>query len=544
MARIAVVGAILAAALAWGGASPPAAPAAGSAGAECSAPGACAVWEADGAALLQHAGRSRRAPLSVPGPVEPPDVARHEFQAVELHGEAPDDAADPEDHPCDLQAEGGCPIADMEQGKETYVRPGGKTICINTSTPYVFRVIRGDPKKLLFFFQGGGACFDRNTTIIDPTCYTKIEPASPYGVFNWSAPGNPYAGWTSVTVMYCSGDAHAGNITHVYEDDDGRNVTVKQHGYWNAKSALDWALAEMPSLTYLVVSGCSAGSLGTQVWARTVMNSFAGRVSESMAAIADSFVAIIPPQIPPGSLLIAYGACTVPLWTESFLSACLQGKATPEMAYGDAMVEHPNSAFSNVNSKADALQIRYYNLFASVYGLPDIDADGMAKAISLMLGNLSKEHKNYVSYIADGDQHCFLNRPCFETTDTRGEDGLLLPPVKTCPASGPESHVDCPVSGTDCSGGQCCPRTPGLVGDRTFPCPSAPAIFNGCEYHTKVTDCAVQPTSLVSWVNGFPVCHGDRVASECYGPVLTEPEFQGSDYCYAGSAGKVFAASD
>ena len=43
------------------------------------------------------------------------------------------------------------------------VTPGGDAVCAR-GTPYSFFVRSGDPKKLLIFFEGGGACWN------DATC--------------------------------------------------------------------------------------------------------------------------------------------------------------------------------------------------------------------------------------------------------------------------------------------------------------------------------------------------------------------------------------
>lgn len=49
-------------------------------------------------------------------------------------------------------------------------------------------------------------------------------------------------------------------------------------------------------------------------------------------------------------------------------------------------------------------------------------------------------------------------------------------------------HVKCPGSNDMCSRDQCCPRIAD-TGGKTFPCPSAPADFDGCEHPSKVENC-------------------------------------------------------
>mmetsp|Transcript_29607 Transcript_29607/g.84424 ORF Transcript_29607/g.84424 Transcript_29607/m.84424 type:complete len:641 (-) Transcript_29607:315-2237(-) len=52
--------------------------------------------------------------------------------------------------------------------------------------------------------------------------------------------------------------------------------------------------------------------------------------------------------------------------------------------------------------------------------------------------------------------------------------------------------VRCPGSNGTCAGEECCP--PGVQGGESFPCPSAPGSFTGCDSPTKVADCVDGPS--------------------------------------------------
>ena len=85
---------------------------------------------------------------------------------------------------CHISPDESCPLEDMSDSVFTLVYPGGGTRCIEDSLPYRFqaspkdaiissiisstimimdalffcvKVVRGDPQKLLFYLQGGGA---------------------------------------------------------------------------------------------------------------------------------------------------------------------------------------------------------------------------------------------------------------------------------------------------------------------------------------------------------------------------------------------------
>lgn len=106
----------------------------------------------------------------------------------------------------------------------------------------LMQVVPGDTDKLLLFFQGGGACWDKLSTSGD-FCTTDANPSGLNGVFDRENPANPFAGYTVVQVLYCSGDLHAGNVTRPYTDSAGEPVV--QVGYENTKAAVAWAKANL-----------------------------------------------------------------------------------------------------------------------------------------------------------------------------------------------------------------------------------------------------------------------------------------------------------
>lgn len=61
---------------------------------------------------------------------------------------------------CNISATEACDVSSMPKDESTMVLPGGETRCIFAdSTPFAFQVVPGDNDKILFYFQGGGACW-------------------------------------------------------------------------------------------------------------------------------------------------------------------------------------------------------------------------------------------------------------------------------------------------------------------------------------------------------------------------------------------------
>ena len=99
---------------------------------------------------------------------------------------------------CNL-SDGDCSIENMPKDETTIVYPDastGKTTCI-LGSPYAFQVIPGASDKVLFYFQGGGACWDKVSTAAG-MCTTDVGPNSPSGVFDRNNAENPFKDYTIV----------------------------------------------------------------------------------------------------------------------------------------------------------------------------------------------------------------------------------------------------------------------------------------------------------------------------------------------------------
>ena len=122
---------------------------------------------------------------------------------------------------CSLGSEETCSYAAMPKNENTFVLPGGNTRCIySDSTPYAFQVIPGDKDKLVVYFQGGGACWDRASTALG-LCTSDISVQKPNGIFDRTEKLNRYKDYTVIVLAYCSGDVFVGDTTRPYRDSKG-----------------------------------------------------------------------------------------------------------------------------------------------------------------------------------------------------------------------------------------------------------------------------------------------------------------------------------
>jgi len=161
--------------------------------------------------------------------------------------------------------------------------PGTK--CGNGSQ-YKFFIRKTASPNLLFYFEGGGACWDYDT------CSGRagvIGAANPNGIaddymtqftakyvspiVNGADPGLPGRSrtdlvtkdWNIVYMPYCTGDVHIGNRATTYVDTTGGQapLTWNHSGYTNTIAAINYAHTQFPSVSKLLVTGFSAGGTAT-----------------------------------------------------------------------------------------------------------------------------------------------------------------------------------------------------------------------------------------------------------------------------------------
>ena len=166
---------------------------------------------------------------------------------------------------------------------EKVALPGSQ--CGNGSQ-YKFFARRTSSPNLLFFFEGGGACWDFDTCSgragvlgaanpngIADDYMTQFTAKFVSPIVNGADPGLPLRSrtdlvtkdWNIVYMPYCTGDVHIGNRAATYVDPTGAQppLSWRHAGYTNTLAAVQWAHAQFPSVAKLLVTGFSAGGTAT-----------------------------------------------------------------------------------------------------------------------------------------------------------------------------------------------------------------------------------------------------------------------------------------
>jgi len=147
-----------------------------------------------------------------------------------------------------------------------------------------------EKKKLVVFFDGGGACWDSNTCVTGQqtplAAYVpELKGISTQGLFDQSNPNNPYRDWNLVVLPYCTGDIHWGSKDQSYTDFTGAvtgapggSVTIHHRGFDNFLYVREWLMNRFAekedkkekedkeddnnNINKLLVTGSSAGGYG------------------------------------------------------------------------------------------------------------------------------------------------------------------------------------------------------------------------------------------------------------------------------------------
>jgi len=312
-----------------------------------------------------------------------------------------------------------CSMRDMPRGKPILVYPGGNASCID-NMEYAFQVWPGRTDKLLFYWQGGGVCWNWATYAAtvqeEQLCITSLRPSANVGVFDQANPRNPFRDYTIVQVLYCSGDLYlARKDTGTYF----HGTQVRQQGYSNTQSALDWAVDQLDlRLQSLVVMGCSAGSVGAQVWARKVLNTFP---AERASVVADSFAGVLPAPAQ-HSLMHRLSDCDETIMPADLCS--VWHEVTVSQVFDRTIKDFPGVTFASVNSKSDKIQVMFWTIVTAAF---PTSGEPLTINNETFLGKLNRNilqrydrHTNFVSYLVDGSVHCFTCHNWLYSADTTG----------------------------------------------------------------------------------------------------------------------------
>ena len=147
--------------------------------------------------------------------------------------------------------------------RHTFDTANDGPVCIG-GDPYSVLTKQGDPKKLLVFLQGGGACWQGFYN-----CSTTANDGArpPFGVFDSTEADNPFADYSIVYLPYCDGSAFGGDNDVTDPDFPGETGMRYHRGVRNQSAGMDVAGDMFPRAKQVTVMGHSAGGVGVAAFA-------------------------------------------------------------------------------------------------------------------------------------------------------------------------------------------------------------------------------------------------------------------------------------
>ena len=319
------------------------------------------------------------------------------------------------------------PAGDFER-----VVPGGDCQCADGGE-FSFWVREGDPEKVLFFFQGGGACFSALTCSFTQGSYEVTadgddDPSGDGGVFALGDDRNPFADWSMVFVPYCTGDVHLGDAAADY----GNGVVVQHRGAVNGRAALDELVRRFPDAAEVVVAGESAGGVPAPLYAGLTSDALP---EARITVLADGSGAY--PDVPAVNALIGglWGTeNAIPDWPVN------DGLTAADWSFPGLFVQAGRHAPDIVFARHDYAYDRTQALFAALAGV------GANDLLELIDGNevqIEAGGVDVLSYISPGDDHTVLSEDDFFTSTVDGVP--LVDWVRDLIGGGEVTDVRCEV---------------------------------------------------------------------------------------------------
>jgi hypothetical protein len=296
------------------------------------------------------------------------------------------------------------------------VVPGGECECADGSE-FAFWERKADPAKVVFFLDGGGACFDAKTCAFtglgaggeenyDWSIYGE-DPAQEGGIFDFARADNPFRDYSFLYVPSCTGDMHLGDVTREYSP----KLTVEHNGFVNGTAALGYLTESYPDAAPVVVVGKTAGSVAAPVYGGLV----ADRLPDAQVTVFGGQSAHIPddPDLNAEILGELWGAYdNMPKWDVN------KGLTAPDWGPPRFWIQAGRHDPDIVLARFDYAHDREAAGGAEVTGVDPLD---QLAVIDANEAAIEAAGVRLHSYTAPGDGHGIFEWPAFYTMEVNGE---------------------------------------------------------------------------------------------------------------------------
>jgi hypothetical protein len=321
--------------------------------------------------------------------------------------------------------------------------PGGDTIC-SRGTDYAYWVHPGTVNRVVIDFVGGGACWNASTCGFADAIFTpdvegvRAAVGQPIpGIYDRANPENPFRDWYHVVIPYCTGDVHWGDAVTTYGEGDTA-VTIHHKGAVNTRAILQWVYDNFSAPEHIVVTGCSAGSYGSAMWAPHLMQHYP---KAQVTQFGDSGAGIITQTFFMESFPSWNAEQAFPTWIPELNpeSVDVQQMQLTDLYVGVAN-HYPDHRLSQYDTAFDENQTFYFTVMGGE------DATEWSAKMYASIAEIEERTDNFAAFIPAGEQHCIILYENFYTVNVGGV--RLVDWLNEMLERGPVQSEKC----TDCSG--------------------------------------------------------------------------------------------
>ncbi|MEO8285704.1 MAG: pectin acetylesterase-family hydrolase [Chloroflexota bacterium] len=296
----------------------------------------------------------------------------------------------------------------------TKIEPAGDTACAR-GTPFSFWVHPGRANKLLLFFEGGGGCWSYDTCKPGSRFFTSTlagsdGPENRGGMLDLANTNNPFHDYYAVYVPYCTGDVHMGSYTQTYRSTKGEEVTIQHKGFVNSSSAVNWAYQHFAAPESVFVAGCSAGSVGSILFAPYVIRHY-DKANVTQFGDSEAYVFDHPVDLQTDW----HAHDNFPNWIPA-VSQISAGNFTMSAFYKAIANYYPAKSFSQYNTEHDTTQQLFYFAAALQTKTPPPWED----ALDASLFDIHNAAPNFHTFMGPGSEHCVTPRDKFYSETSSG----------------------------------------------------------------------------------------------------------------------------
>ena len=313
----------------------------------------------------------------------------------------------------------------------------------NTDFSFYFKPGK-EKKKLLVYFDGGGACWDSNTCVtgqLTPLAayVPEIKGISTQGLLDQSNPKNPYRDWNIAVLPYCTGDIHWGSKDQAYTDFTGAitgrpggAVTIHHRGFDNFLYVREWLMNrfaekgdkkekeskdedEKDGINKLLVTGSSAGGYGAAFAYPHLKQAFPRANGYLMADAGNGVISDALLQQAVRSPDERWGASRNLVRNIPGMDSIFSQQADRfAPAYYSALAGfYPNDRFSQYTTLFDVIQALFFNISLNqndiaAWGNLTPEVYGAWTNQMVNFAFITAANPNYRFYIASGCNHTVL----------------------------------------------------------------------------------------------------------------------------------------